>query len=85
MEAPQKAGDFQVMTPEGISFDSTDGDARNAFQGLYFNYDGQSDKDGLNYIKYKHSRGLAFDDLLEVYFNKPGKIVRLRYGVLGEH
>ena len=85
LEAPTKDGDFKMLTVEGISFDSSSDEARNAFQDEYFNYDGQSDKGNLKYLKYKHSRGLAFDDLLEIYFDKQGKIVRLRYGVLGEN
>lgn len=84
LDAPKNDGDFQFATPEGIGFDSTGGDARNAFQNLYFTYDGQKDQGALKHLRYKHSRGLAFDDRLELTVDREGKIVQLRYGVLDE-
>lgn len=72
------------MTPDGVTFDSSVGDVRNAFQSIYFAYDGQEDRDGLKVIRYVHGRGLSFSDKLEILLDKEGKIKVIRYGVLDE-
>lgn len=84
MDSPQKEGDLKIMTPEGITFDSSAGDVRNAFHNLYFKYDGQDSRNDLKVIRYSHGRGLDFSDNLEVLIDKDGKIKTLRYGVLDE-
>jgi hypothetical protein len=81
----QKEGDFNILTPEGISLASSIGDIRNAYQSLYFSLDSQYERDKLRVLKYKHSQGLNFGDFLEVFFDHDGKLVRIRYGVLDEH
>lgn len=83
-DPPQKEGDLKILTPEGITFDSSVGDVRNAFQSIYFTYDGQENRDGLKVIRYVHGRGLSFSDKMEVLIDKDGKIKALRYGVLDE-
>jgi hypothetical protein len=84
MTPPKNEGDLRFLAPEGISFDSGQGDVRNAYQSLYFKYDGQSKRDGLTVLRYKHSRGLAFADKLEFLFDNEGNMVKFRYGVLDE-
>jgi hypothetical protein len=81
---PQKEGDLKILTPDGVTFDSSVGDVRNAFQSIYFAYDGQEDRDGLKVIRYVHGRGLSFSDKLEILLDKEGKIKVIRYGVLDE-
>jgi hypothetical protein len=83
--APQKDGDFQVQTPEGISFSSSSSDVRSAFLNPYLSYDGMGDRDGLKVLKYKRPHPLNFDDLTETLFDRHDKMVQIRYGVLGEH
>jgi len=82
---PGKESDFKILTPEGISFDSTIGDLRNAYQSVYFAYDGQGERNGLKTLRYQHSRGLNFADKLEFLLDKDGKVKSIRYGVLDEH
>ncbi len=83
-DPPQKDGDLKIMTPDGVTFDSSVGDVRNAFQNIYYNYDGQEDRDGLKVIHYAHGRGLSFSDKIEILIDKEGKIKAIRYGVLDE-
>ena len=74
------------MTPEGITFDSSVGDVRNAFQNAYFSYEGEDHENKLKILKYVHSQDvLTFSDRLEFAFDKEGKLVNIRYGVLDEH
>jgi hypothetical protein len=84
IDSPQKEGDLKILTPEGISFDSSVGDVRSVFQNLYFKYEGQDNRDGLKIIRYEHGRGLGFSDKLEVWIDKEGKIKTIRFGVLDE-
>ncbi|HEY5039509.1 MAG TPA: hypothetical protein VIJ93_10600 [bacterium] len=86
IEAPVTADDFHILTPEGISFDSTTGDIRNVYQSVYFKYNGEGHRDDLKLLRYKHNEDwLAFSDEMEFGFGKDGKIAEIRYGVLGEH
>lgn len=85
LDSPQKEGDLRILTPDGISFDSGVGDVRNAFQNVYFSYEGQDKRDGLRVLRYNHDNGLGFADKLEVLIDKEGKIKSIRYGVLDEH
>jgi hypothetical protein len=85
IKPPIKEGDFNILTPEGISFNSSIGDIRTAFQSLYFSYDGQDERGSLKALKYKHSKGLSFSDKLEFLFDQDGKMAQIRYGVLDEH
>jgi hypothetical protein len=84
MDSPQKEGDLKILTPEGISFDSSVGDVRGAFQNIYFKYEGQDNRNGLKVIRYEHGRGLDFSDKLEILIDKDGKIKTIRFGVLDE-
>lgn len=84
MDSPQKEGDLKILTPDGITFDSSAGDVRNGFHNVYFNYDGQDSRNDLKVIRYSHGRGLDFSDNLEVLIDKDGKIKSIRYGVLDE-
>lgn len=79
-----KEGDFHFLTPEGISFESSEGDVRNAYQGLYFKINGEHREKELKIVKFKHSNG-DFDDKLEIGFNKDGKLTQIRFGVLDEN
>jgi hypothetical protein len=82
--APSGTDDFDFLTPDGISFSSSTGDVRNAFQSMYFTYDREEHQGRFNVLRYNHSRGLAFSDKLEVGFDRDGKMAELRYGVLDE-
>ena len=82
--APKNEGDFEFLTIEGISFASSEGDARNAFQSRYFTYDREEHKGALAVLCYNHGRGLSFSDKLELSFDREGKMTQLKYGVLDE-
>lgn len=84
MEA-KTGDDLRFLTPEGLSFDSTEGDVRNAYTGIYFKSDGIHREKDLKIVKFKHSHDLDFDARLEIGFNKEGKLVQIRYGVLDEN
>ncbi len=84
MTAPASPDDLDFLTPEGISFASPDGDVRDAFENVYFSYDREGHEGRRMALRYDHSRGLAFDDKIEVVFDKDGKMAELRYGVLDE-
>ncbi len=84
IDFPQKEGDIKILTPEGVSFDSSVGDIRSAFQNIYFKYEGQDSRNGLKVIRYEHGRGLGFSDKLEVWIDKDGKVKTIRFGVLDE-
>jgi hypothetical protein len=84
MTPPLKEGDLRILTSEGISFDSSADDVRNAFQNIYFKYEGQDSRDGFKVIRYEHGRGLSFSDKLEVWIDIEGKIKTIRFGVLDE-
>jgi len=81
---PKKEEDLKILTTDGVTFDSSVGDVRNAFQSIYFTYDGQEDRDGDKVLRYVHGRGLSFSDRMEIIVNKEGKIKVIRYGVLDE-
>jgi hypothetical protein len=85
IEAPVKADDFQLLTPEGVSFSAGIGDVRNAYQNVYFVYDGESHENHHVILKYTHKVELNFSDRLNFDFDKDGKLVKIRYGVLDEH
>lgn len=82
--APRNEGDFDFLTSNGISFASSTGDVRNTFQSIYFTYDREDHQDSYDVLRYNHSRGLAFADKFEVFFDRGGKIAQLKYGVLDE-
>ena len=84
MTTPSGPDDLDFLTPEGISFASSDGDVRNALENVYFSYDREDHEGSRMVLRYGHSRGLAFDDKIEVVFDRDGKMVELRYGVLDE-
>ena len=81
---PKDEGDFDFLTTEGISSASSSGDVRNNFQSLYFTYDREDRRGPFSILKYNHGRGMAFADKLEVFFDREGKMAKLRYGVLDE-
>lgn len=83
--APLNESDFQVITPDGLSFDSVIGDVRDAAPNEYFVFDGERKEDGGKTLKYLHPVSLDFSDRLEFNFDKSGKLVKIRYGVLDEH
>jgi hypothetical protein len=85
LQAPGSPDGLEFVTPDGISFQSSSGDVRNAYENIFFHYEAQDEVGNFKVLKYKHGRGLSFDDKLEFYFDREGKLVKLRYGVLDEH
>jgi len=85
VDAAKTDDDFKFLTPEGLSFDSSEGDVRNAYQGFYFKVDGVHTEKGVKIVRFKHGHDLDFDDKLEIGFDKTGKLVQIRYGVLDEN
>jgi hypothetical protein len=81
---PKKADDFKFMTPEGVDGETSSGTIRNVYQSEYFSFEWQRDEGEKTRIRYKHSRGLNFDDKLEFLTDRGGKILKIRYGVLDE-
>lgn len=82
---PAQPNDFEILLTGGFSFQSSANEAKNVLDCPYYLYDGEDDGENGSTIKFKHDRGLDFDDKLEVFFDSSGKITRLRYGVLDEH
>ncbi|HET9869278.1 MAG TPA: hypothetical protein VFR02_02095, partial [bacterium] len=83
--APQDAGDFRVLTPEGVSFGSDSGEVRDACENAYFKYDGVGENGKYRILKYTHGEGLAFADKLEFWMDRDGKMQKIRFGTLDEH
>lgn len=83
--APAKDGDFTILTSEGVTSDSPIGDVRNAYQSVYFKYNGEGERKKMRILKYQHSRGLDFSDKLEFAFDRDGKMMEIRFGVLDEN
>jgi len=83
--APANEGDFKMLSPEGISFDSGIGDVRNAFHNIYFIYDGEDHEDHRKVLKYVHKVSWDFSDRLNFEFDKDGRLLEIRFGVLDEH
>ncbi len=84
LSQPQKAGDLRFLTTNNISFDSKSSEVRDSFPNLFYKFDGQGEKDKQKVLKYNHSRGLSFDDRIEVLFDQQDKMTEIRCGVLGE-
>ncbi len=82
--APVQEDDFQFLTPEGVSFTSGIGDVRNAYQSLYFAFDGENHENRHVILKYIHKVEWNFSDRLNFDFDRDGKLVKIRYGVLDE-
>ncbi|HVM31656.1 MAG TPA: hypothetical protein VMU88_00840 [bacterium] len=82
--APQAPGDFRLLTVEGLSFDSTEGDVRDSAQNPYLKYDGQGESQGFKTLRYGHDAGLAFGDGLQFLVTRDGKIHKIRFGTLDE-
>jgi len=82
--APASDGDFRMVTPEGLSFESRQEDLRNAFKNEYLEYEGQKRNKGQMTLRYKRKMSWQFADKLEVRFDVDGKMRELRYGVLDE-
>lgn len=86
LKAPARDTDFHILTVEGVSFDSTMSDVRNAYGNGFFKYDGESNQDKLKFLKYKYSGDFfTWPDKLEFGFDKDGKLMEIRYGVLDEN
>ena len=85
VKAPAGEGEFDFFSIEGVSFKSNIGDVRNAYQNAYYKYNGEGDRDKYKVLKYVHSRDLDFADKLEFAFDKEGKLMEFRYGVLDEN
>ena len=80
---PAQDGDFLFATPEGVQNDSAFGDFRNQFETKYFKFDKEDNKDGFRILRFKHSPDfLAFDDVLEVWFDKNDHFYQLKWGML---
>jgi hypothetical protein len=82
-ESPAKTADLNFITPEGIDQDSTRGAIRNRFETPYFTFDYERKEKESQVLRYKHGNGfLAFDDVLEFWINKQGKIELIKWGWL---
>ncbi len=85
IQIPSKPDDFEIVTTEGINFQSSAGDTRADLENIYFDFEGQEDIGTERILKFKRSQDLDFDDKLEISFSASGRITSLRYGVLDEH
>jgi hypothetical protein len=85
IQTPKEPSDFDVVTIDGITFGSSSGVVRNVFRNVYFNYEGEESRDRFKVLKFGHGRGLDFGDELEFHFERNGKLVKIRYGVLEVH
>ena len=86
LKAPVKDEDYRVLSVDGVTFDSAIGDVRSAHQNIYFNYEGEGHRDKLKLLKYKFSQDFfTFSDKLEYGFDKDGKLLEIRFGVLDEN
>jgi hypothetical protein len=85
MKAPLNTGDMDFLTPEGVSFASSNGDVRTNSENAYFTYDSQGEEKNQKVLKYRHGGGLGFNDQVQFWFDRQGKMTQIRYGVLGEH
>lgn len=83
--APRGTDDFSLVLPEGLSFESGVGDVRNGYPNAYFVLDGERKDGTVRILKFIHRVDLDFPDKLEFGFDKEGKMVKIRYGVLDEH
>ena len=83
--APTGPGDFSFAMPEGLSLDSAVGDVRNSYPDAYFAIDGEKKEGTVRVLKFIHRVDFDFSDRLEFGFDKRGKMVKIRYGVLDEH
>jgi hypothetical protein len=81
---PKTSDDFKFLTPEGVDGESSSGTIRNVYQSEYFSFEWQREEGEKTRVRYKHSRGLNFDDKLEFLMDRGGKILKVRYGVLDE-
>lgn len=84
IDAPQNPGDLDFLTSQGLSFASTEMDIRNADFSIFYKYDGMDDGDKGRVLKFKHDRFLSFGEGIEFYLNRQGRLVKVRFGVLGE-
>ena len=85
MKAPSKPGDMDFITPEGLSFASSNGDVRTNTENGYFVYDSQDEEKNQKVLKYRQGGSLLnFNEQLEFWFDRQGKMTQVRYGVLSE-
>ena len=85
-KAPVKDEDYRVLSIDGVSFASSIGDIRSAHQNIYFNYEGEGNRDKLKLLKYKFAKDFfSFSDKLEYGFDKDGKLLEIKFGVLDEN
>ncbi len=81
--APQNPGDLGFVSPEGIDSNSSRGAIRNQFETAYLKFDSERKEDQWQVLRYKHSNGFFdFDDLLEFWITKNGKVGMIKWGVL---
>jgi hypothetical protein len=82
-EAPQKAGDFSFGTPEGVNQDSSVGEIRNRFETDYFTFEKERNDKDMRILRFKHKVGwLAFDEVLEFWFDQKGRLQKVKWGML---
>ncbi len=82
-ESKKSPADLEFITPEGINQDSPKGAVRNRFETPYFNFDNERTEKESKVLRYKHGNGfLAFDDVLEFWIDKNGKIEFVKWGWL---
>lgn len=86
MKAPLNTGDMDFLTPEGVSFKSSNGDVRDNSQNAFLKYDSQGEEKKQKVLKYLSPENfLGFNVQMEFWFDRHGQMTRIRYGVLGEH
>ena len=86
MKAPLNTGDLDFLTPEGLSFKSSNGDVRDNTQNVFLKYDSQSEEKNQKILKYLSPENfLGFNVQMEFWFDRHDKMTQIRYGVLGEH
>ncbi len=85
LEAPASDGDLRVLMTENLSFQSRQEDFRSQFTNGYLVFEKQRrDKNGMM-LRYKQGGLWKFAEKLEVYFDKDGRMSKIRYGILDEH
>jgi hypothetical protein len=84
LKAPSGEGDLRLMTPEGLSFVSTQEDVRNGFRNGTIVFDRQKKQGKGMLLRYVHPQKWQFADKLEISFDKDAKMSLIRYGVLDE-
>lgn len=82
-ESPVRESDFTFVTPEGLTDASSFVDFRNKFETSYYRFDHEEKQGDIRLLQFKHGADfLGFDDVLEIYFDKNDRFLKIRSGIL---